>query len=263
MNILGIMEDSVRYPLSDWKKVLILGIIILFTSISGITIISALLGTTDVTITRFLDILYLLVYGYLFRVVKSSISGEIDLPEFGDWFNMFIDGLKVLMVGVVYSIPAILIIMVFAAVPFASTLGIIGSNVSTVINTLLYTAGIWSVIPILYMVLIIPVLLIAVMNMAFNDDKFSAAFRFNKIINIILTIGWKHLVGWYAATGIIYLLVFLSGSLLFGFLSILIHPIVEHVFSALIIGQILTLLILIPYLNIYVARSLALFYTSE
>jgi hypothetical protein len=29
MNMGGIIEDSLRYPFSDWKKILILGIIVL------------------------------------------------------------------------------------------------------------------------------------------------------------------------------------------------------------------------------------------
>lgn len=263
MNIIELMEDSLRYPLSNWKKIIVLGIITLFTSISGITMISTLFGTTDITITRFLDIFYLLVYGYLFRIMKSSAMGETGLPEFNNWLEMFKDGIKVFIVAIVYSMPAILIILAFAAVPFVSNLGIIGSNISTVISTLWGTAGILALIPVLYMIIIIPVTLVAVMNMAYNNSELKAAFRFDEIMNMILIVGRKYFIGWYIISGIIYLVLFLLGSIIFTLFSVLIHPIFQQTFSTLIIVQIFTLLILTPYLNMYFARSLSLFYMLE
>ena len=260
MNIVGIIEDSLRYPLSDWKKIMILGIIVFCTSIPGIAIITAFFGTTDINITRFIDIFYLLVYGYLFRVIRSTLTGEDKLPEFDNWVDMFKEGIKVFIVGIVYSIPAVLIILAFAAVPFASNLGIIGSDISTVITTILGMAGIWAFIPILYMIIIFPVLLIAVVNMVQNNGELGTAFRFNEIVDMIMAVGLKHCAIWYIVTGIIYLAIFLMGTFIFSIFSILIHPIFGQFFSELIIGQILTLLIVVPYLKIYLARSISLFY---
>lgn len=262
MDMIGIAEDAVKYPLSDLKKVLILGIIILFTSMPGISIIAALLGTSDLSIIRFLDILYLLVYGYLFRIIKSSLNGIIELPDFDNWTEMFKDGIKVFIVSIIYSTPALFIILAFAVVPFASNFGITGSNISTVVNMLLQTAGAWAFIAILYMILIIPIILIAVTNMAYNKSELNAAFKFHTIINIIEQIGQKQIIKWYILVGAIYIIIYLLGSIITTIFSILLYPLVEQVLTSLIIGQLLTLLIVSPYLKMYFARSIASFYVS-
>ena len=262
MDMAGIVEDAVKYPLSDLKKVFILGIIIVFTGMPGITIIGALLGTTNTAMIHFLDILYLLVYGYLFRVIKSSLNGEIELPDFDNWIEMLEDGFKVLIICVIYSIPALFITLAFAAVPFASNFGITGSNLATIANTLLETAGVWAFIAILYMILIIPVILIAITNMAYNKGMLAEAFKFHIIKNIIYQIGQKNIFKWYLITGVIYIALYLLGSTITTIFSILVYPIVEPMLAALIIGQLLTLLIVIPYLKMYFARSIASFYLS-
>ncbi len=262
MDMIEIVEDAVKYPLSDLKKVLILGIIILFTSIPGISIIAALLGTSDLSTIRFLDILYLLVYGYLFRIIESSLNGRIELPDFDNWTDMFKDGIKVFIVSIIYSTPALFIILAFAVVPFASNFGITGSNISTVVNMLLQTAGVWAFIAILYMILIIPIMLIAITNMAYNKGELNAAFKFHTIINIIEQIGQEQIIKWYILIGVIYIIIYLSGSIIATIFSILLYPLVEQVLTSLIIGQLLTLLIVSPYLKMYFARSIASFYVS-
>ncbi|HML05873.1 MAG TPA: DUF4013 domain-containing protein [Methanobacterium sp.] len=257
MNIAEVMEDSLRYPLLDWKKLIILGIIILFTSMSGIGLIFSLFGVTDISIARFFNIFYLLVYGYLFRVIKSPTWNR-ELPEFDEWQEMFKDGIKVFIIGFVYSIPAILLILIFAVVPFVSNMGFIGSNMSTVIAILGSTMGIGSLVPILYMIIIMPLLLVGIMNMAYNNNELSAAFRFDEIIDFLI-VDKKYFVAWYVVTGISYVVIFLLGSVLFMILGLLIHPLLGQVVSTLTIGQIFTLLIIVPYINIYLARSLSLF----
>lgn len=50
-------------------------------------------------------------YGYEIRILKSSLAGFGELPEFNAMFDMFIDGLKVLIGGIVFLIPLILILV--------------------------------------------------------------------------------------------------------------------------------------------------------
>ena len=42
--------------------------------------------------------------GYLFRVLKLSIDGVDNLPDFERWGEMFVDGLKVFVVQLTYFI---------------------------------------------------------------------------------------------------------------------------------------------------------------
>ena len=266
MNIKEITKDSIRYPLSDWNKILILGIITLFSTISGIEVIAVLLNTTNITLVRFLVIIEfiigLLALGYSFKIIKSSLNKVAELPKFNSWVNMFIDGVKFFIVEIVYMIPAILIILLFAAL-HPSTLGIIESNPtlidSHILNALIgilnsLGAGIWSLVAVLYTLIIYPISLIAIANMVHTDSKLSTAFKFGEILNKISSIGWGKLIMWYIMLGLIYLAVNLIGMVILIIFS----------FSTFyIVGLVLVSLTLAPYFYIYLARSLALLYKSE
>ena len=123
MNISEIVKDAVKYPFSDWKKILIFGIIILFGDMSFIIRSQNYISITN-GIIFFLGIIsfliILLVKGYSFRIVTSSLKGLVELPKFNLWSEMFKDGINLFIVPFVYGIPAILVILIFAAVSFIS-----------------------------------------------------------------------------------------------------------------------------------------------
>ncbi|MGM0590280.1 MAG: DUF4013 domain-containing protein [Halobacteriota archaeon] len=57
----------------------------------------------------FLLIPVFLVVGYFVRVLQATMRGEEEPPVFDEWGELFVDGLKALVIGVVYSlIPAII-----------------------------------------------------------------------------------------------------------------------------------------------------------
>lgn len=56
-----------------------------------------------------------LLAGYSFRIIKigaqGMINGQDSVPEFNNWFSMFCDGVKVIVLKIIYSIiPFILLI---------------------------------------------------------------------------------------------------------------------------------------------------------
>ena len=252
MDIGEITWNAIKYPISDWKKILILGIIIVF---SGIASIFMMISTKNIIVICILSVIgflfAFLAKGYEFRIVKSSLADITELPEFNAWIDMFITGIKVYVVGIVYLIP-VLIIGIFALLSFGPSLGNIVLNPSAVNMDILLNIGILALIAILYAIIIFPILLMAIANMAHNGSKFSTAFKFSAIFNKISNIGLGNLIIWYIVTGIIYLILITMG----GFISILldlINPIVEHV---------LTMLIITSYIWIYLSRSVALAYKS-
>ena len=115
MDISGIIGDALSYPFSDWKKILILGIIIVISSIPF-----RALGLTNYNfILLFVGIGFLaglFVNGYLFRIIKSSLDGNFKLPEFNEWIDMFIDGIKVFLVFLVYLILPPMVILFYTSV---------------------------------------------------------------------------------------------------------------------------------------------------
>jgi hypothetical protein len=262
MNIKEIVKDSVRYPFSDWNKFLIFGIIVLFSNLASINL---LLGS-NFTILILLSIIGLVVSflarGYQFRIIKSSLTGRGELPKFNTWIEMFLDGIKVFIVGIVYLIPAILMILFFAN--FTSALKItnppiyvfhlFGAAILTIFglpkgNALVAGPEVSVFILLLYTIIILPISLVAIANMANNDSKLSTAFKFREIINKIANKGWMNFIIWYIVTGIVFEIVFGIGNAL------------GNIFR--LSGVILASLTVIAYVFLYLYRSIALFYMSK
>ena len=113
MDISGIIKDSLRYPFTDWKKILILGLLIVMSSIIGNAI--SLGYTNNFVIFLLICVGFLtglFVNGYMFKIIKTSLNEENKLPEFNGWINMLIDGIKVFVVSIVYlAVPTLFIII--------------------------------------------------------------------------------------------------------------------------------------------------------
>jgi hypothetical protein len=261
MDLGGIIGDAVGYPFSDWKKILILGILAMISSLgTAMLFIGTLLGIKNVVVIILLFIIGYFIFGFLidgynFKIIKMSLSDVRELPEFNNWVEMFLDGIKVSVVFIVYIIPAILIIT-FAGLSVLPTLESLVSNPSAIdLNIILsiLSATILVLITILYIIIILPINYMAIAHMADNNSKFRAAFRFHDIIDKIGRIGWGNLIIWYIVTGTIYIIITVIGSIITTIFSIL-NPIIGIVISSLIVS---------PYLYMYINRSIALFYLSE
>jgi hypothetical protein len=229
-----------------------LGIAVLF--------LGSLLGIKNIVVIIVLFIIGYFLFGFLingykFRIIKTSLNGVSELPGFNNWIEMFIDGIKVSLVVVVYLLPTILI-MAIATLILLPVLGIIGSYPSaSTLNIILsfLSATLLVLIGISYMIIILPINYIAVTHMAKNNSKVGAAFRFHEIIDKIGSIGWGNLIIWYLVIGIIYIIISIVGSMITGIFSIL-NPIIGIILSSLFIS---------PYLYMYLNRSIALIYMSE
>jgi hypothetical protein len=230
MNMGEIVKDAVKYPFSSIKNYLILTIIIS---------IGLYVGFTSV-----------FVNGYSIRMLKSSVEGDSKSPEFNHWLTIFVDGLKVYVVGIGYSIPVIVFFLIYI---------VVGSLLASFFSTSESFTGIFagftiiaSIIIILYIVSISPIFLMALVHMAKNNE-FDAAFRLREILNKISSIGWKKLIKWYLLTIIPVVFILIGASILIIYISaIFLLPLLK-LFLALI---------LVPF-NMYVYRSAALFYMSK
>lgn len=268
MNIKKIIVEALKYPFSDWKKILIFGIIIVISSIHTISGGIELLSTNIVVFYLLGSIAFifaLLERGYLFKIVKSSLDNIIELPQFGSWIDMLIDGGKVFFVCIVYSIPVILFVLVWGAVLYVSspskaiemllsvgTWIFIGGNG---IDSFIMVTGIWAFIVALYMIVLIPIIAFAIVNMAYND-KVGAAFNFKEIFNKIAVIGLLNVIKWYIVTGIVFFILYLIG------FFITVSSSIFYIHN-MTVGLILLSLIVFPYIYMYFVRSVALVYMSN
>lgn len=239
MKIRKVLSDSIKYPLSDPKRLVVLGIILFIGDLynnflsNGYNLIVYILLPVG-----FLFIL--LSYGYEIRVIISSLNRVDHLPPFNKIWGMFLDGVKILIVSIVYILPYILIVLL--AILLAPLIG--GMNASFFVIFLL-------IIFILYFIIMLPIWLLAIANMA-HGGSLRDAFKFRNILGIITRIGLLKFIIWYVLVGIISLLLIFVGRLvvdLFGSMSIA------------IVGSFVYSLVL-SYANIFLFRSVALVYES-
>ncbi|MDI9618499.1 DUF4013 domain-containing protein [Methanothermobacter sp.] len=223
MDIGEIVNDAIRYPSSDWQKVIILGVLL---------------------IASVLIIPILLFVGYGFRALKASIAGFDELPEFDEWGEMFVDGLKVFVVQIVYMIVPLII------VGGLGSLAMVSPDTGMITNPTAFTALFGGTVIIAVVLAIILGLIdtIAIAHMAYNDSDLGAAFRFGEILDVISQIGWIDYIIWY-------IVVVLIGAVI-AFIAILLN-------SIPIIGTLIAVLIIFPYLLLFFNRALALRYAYE
>ncbi len=175
---------------------------------------------------------------------------------------MFSDGVKVFLVGIVFMIPIILVIIIFTLLS-STALEIIvnqalinGFNLQNLIGVLMSLGvGIGFLYALFYMIVILPIFIVSLVNMANNNDKLEAAFRFQEIYKKIGCIGWVNLIIWYLMTGIIFLSILgVIGTVIIGIFSLI---------NNADVGGLIISVVLIPYLYMYFARSAALLYISK
>ena len=241
MNIGEIMGDAVRYPFSDWKKIFILGIIIVFTNLSSIfqSIVPSNVGIRLILFFVGIFLIGFFARGYQYRIIKSSLNNVEVLPGFDNWLNMLIDGIKVTIVAITYLVPGILISGFIAGIYLAT-----GNGMALF---LILIAG-------LYIVIFIPIYLMALVYMADNDSKLREAFRFSEILNKMFSGKGIDLIIWYIVTAISVLVLFILG--------IIVTNVIGR-FTSHVVGTILLSLLVLPYIYMYLYRFLTLAYMSK
>ena len=266
MNDGEIVEEALRYPLSDWKKVLIYGFIGLFTTTAVFRGFFALNGLTNPGLILLVVIVELVVSiyftGYFLKIIKISLSGSKKLPQFSNVHEKLSDGIKVFIVGIVYMIPIILTISIFAILSSTVLVLIVnqainnGFNLQNIIPILMSLGiGVGIFLAMIYMIIVLPLFIVSLVHMADNNDELISAFRFIEILNKIGSIGWINLITWYLSSGLIFLaiLTFL-GTITLGIFNFI---------HSIDIGGLLISVVIIPYLYMYFARSSALFYMRK
>jgi len=223
MDVGQISSNAIKYPFTDFSKILILGIFLILS---------------------FLIIPGFLYLGYLFRTLKASVAGLDELPEFGEWGEMFIDGLKVFVVLLVYSIVPLTLIIIgiwASLIPIIATSNTVLAELPTISFGLISSFSIIGSILGIIISFFIPVIMA---NMAYYGEL-KYAFKFNELFQKISEIGWVDYLIWFIVMLIIWTV---TATVAF----IMIFP--------LIIGVLLVPLVIYPYMMLFFARSTALIY---
>lgn len=277
MNVGEIVKDSLRYPFSDWRKLLILGILFVIADMVYVTRFEgSIVLTTSLSMKVFFCVIAFifvsLIRGYFLRIINSSLNGINDPPKFNKWMDMLIDGVKLVIVGTVYLIPVILIIVFLAVSVYTlQPLTAINSLATGFIWFLIGGSGIyaiqalvgtWFYIILIYIAIIGPIIAIAYAHMANNENKLILAFDFKKILKILKTKGFDNIISWYISTVILLFIIGLIIALVVSLVTIIFHSLVGSVPTNLI-KELLFSFFLGSYEYMYLSRSIALFYKSD
>ena len=241
--ILDIYKDALEYSAKDWKTLVILGVICLFS---------------------FLLLPAFLITGYNYRVINTAVHGIINgrdpMPGFEDIIDMFVDGVKVVIVQIGYLLVPFIIFMIFAAI--ASNLGGMASSAIMVVGCLLT-----------FVLLIVACLMsqMGLCHMAYNDGAFTKAFAVSEIKEVIDEIGWFSCIVTYLGLIIITVVISLVVTALiygiftvFGISGAVLGVDTSGIFIlGVFINSLVTMFIVGPYLSIFNARSIGLLYTMQ
>ena len=277
MSMKEIIVDSIKYPFSNWKNFFLLGIILYFCEIPAIAYELGLSVPIQFFLFFISVIFGLLVNGYLFRVLGTSLEDLSELPDFDNWEELFKDGIKVFIVCFVYSFPAILIILNYTLIsdqfflflfegigynPAIDFTSITVDGMIWCINGLLTTISVFfggghAMFGVLYMFIITPLLLIAITNMADYNGEFQEAFRIGEIVNEISMIGWIKMILWYITLLLVSFILLSVGFIIRCILSFINLDILQPLVFVFM------MMFIFPFYYLFVAKSLALLYISD
>jgi hypothetical protein len=183
-------------------------------------------------------LLTLPLMGYTLKILR----GEKPAPEVNGWVTLFVDGIKYLIIGLIYAIPLIIILFVslaplvgdIMANPTAGAAALTGAAIGTFLVGLL----------VLVIVAIIIGLFanIGIVRFA-RTGSMGEAFNFGAILETIGKIGWFN-----------YIVALIIMGIIFG--------VIEVICSLIPFVGTLILFIIIPFLTLFQARYICLIYDS-
>lgn len=179
------LGDALSFPRSsdDWLPTLLIG-----------GVLSAL---------SFLVVPVFLVQGYFVRVLRAAANDEMEAPSFTDWGGLFLDGLKLFVVNIAYSL--------VLAVPYFALIFAIGFGSDGGPGVLAAVLGLLVFVLALVVGYFIPA---AFTNFAIEGD-FGAAFDFGTIKSGAFTSD-------YATAWLLAIVVGVAGGLVGAALSIVV-----------------------------------------
>jgi hypothetical protein len=225
MGLGDILSDSVVYPFSDITKFLIVGVIALFSGLSALFGNWGVNNFILVTLAGILGLIFTLILaGYGVRVTKYAINSSNEIPDL-DLQNNLIDGIKSLIIGIVYFIIPIIITIIFA---------IITGAISAGFNQMMAGLGVFLVIVVIVFIFFAIFEMVALARFA-DTGELGEALNIGEVIEDVKRIGIGQIILFAIASVIILIVASLLVSVL-GFI-----PFIGIIIAQLIIGAFTTL----------------------
>lgn len=157
--------DALRFPLAgdEGVKSVIIGGVLLFLS--------------------FLLIPVLPVYGYFVRAAKAGYEESEEAPAFEEWGELLVDGVKVLVIGIIYFlIPTIVLVAGGVVTGLGAMASDPGAPPSAVASGVGVVGGLLFLVTVVLYLIALYVYPAAIVSLS-RDGDIAAAFDFSSILN--------------------------------------------------------------------------------
>ena len=196
--------------------------------------------------------------GYIMRIYRGTTTA----PEVDQWGTLFVDGLKLFVVGLVYAIPLLVLwVLIYGSMFLAIFSGSMDGKAMATFEPNFVLMILFYIVE-LAVVLIMPV---ASIRFA-RTGSFSEAFNFSAIIGTIGRIGWLvYIVALFLVSIVVSIPIFI---LVFGFIMVgalvlvLFREAALFVVLGLLVLGILLCLIISPLIGVFQARYMTRLYDS-
>ncbi|MEN6443272.1 MAG: DUF4013 domain-containing protein [Methanoregula sp.] len=198
--------------------------------------------------------------GYVMRIYR----GVQPAPDVDNWGTLFVDGIKLIIVGLIYAIPIIILwIIIYARMIMA----VVSGDFTRVGPAMMSGwAPNLALLVVMYVIEIVIAIIVPIASIRFaRTNSFSEAFNFGEIIGYIGKIGWLNYI---LALIIVALVIGIPvGILIFAFVliagvSLFALGASTVAILAWIIVLVLVLLIIMPLVSVFQARYVTRVYDS-
>ena len=241
MDLNYIFSDAIRYPFRDYKKLLILGLLLIFTELGSIYLVY---GSGNIAIYLVACVIGLIfgiyVAGYSISVMNKGTEYSDDVPEF-DLHKNFIDGFKTFIISIIYFIIPTIILIV-AAILFAGISALLSSlQIAIILFIILF------VIAIIAYILFAINEAVALARFAYYDD-WTEALSFSSVYEDTKEIGAKNIILFIIMMLIIFMLILAISAII---------DLIPYV------GLLISCIIVKSFATLFYARAIGLFYSEK
>lgn len=254
MSISSIFNNAFRFPFGSMEKWLVLGILLILCVLSSVLISFGIdLGVASIITSIIALIAGFIVSGYSLAIVRDTIHGYDQLPSFDIGENI-VDGIKVFILGIVYSIIPFIVffvlLIVTGAVEAFQVIDLTMGGATTVPSDLALkfvgSLGITLIISLILFIVFSLFSTIAMCRLA-NTGSFSQGFAFSEIIGDFKRIGVGSFIVWWIVLAIISLVLVL--------ISVFISAVPY-------IGYVVSILFIYSFIAIFASRATGLIYSN-
>lgn len=161
------------------------------------------------SVLGFLIVPLFIVQGYLVRVLQAAVRGDDEAPSFTDWGDLIVDGVKLVLVNLIYGLIILVPVVVLSVITgVAAGGGGAGRAVAGIV-------GIVGAIVVFGLALVVAYVVPAAAANFAVEDRLGAAFDFSTVFGVAFS-------GDYALAWLLGLVVALVGGLVGSLLSFLV-----------------------------------------